>query len=106
LFNAYAKAINAAYHRTGSLFQHLFGRIEVTTYAYLARLVVYIHQNPQKHGFVADFRDWPYSSYHTLLSAKPAHVKRDDVLAWFGGRENLVTTHQQEVIALLPDDFD
>ena len=27
-------------------------------------LVLYIHQNPQKHEFVKDFREWPYSSYH------------------------------------------
>ena len=30
-FNAYAKAINKAYGRTGSLFQHPFGRIPVLT---------------------------------------------------------------------------
>ena len=30
LFNAYAKAINKTYRRTGSLFQHPFGRIPVT----------------------------------------------------------------------------
>ncbi len=29
-FNAYAKAINRAYGRTGSLFQHPFGRVPVT----------------------------------------------------------------------------
>jgi putative transposase len=29
-FNAYAKAINKAYNRTGSLFQHPFGRVPVT----------------------------------------------------------------------------
>ena len=60
LFNAYAKAINRAYGRTGSLFQHPFGRVPVTSDAYLVQLVAYIHRNPQRHGFVDDFRDWPY----------------------------------------------
>lgn len=62
LFNAYAKAINKAYGRTGSLFEERFGRIEVTSDAYFAGLIFYIHFNPQKHGFVKDFREWPWSS--------------------------------------------
>ena len=56
-FNAYTRTINHTYQRTGTLFQRPFGRIPVTTGAYFARLIVYIHQNPQKHGFVEDFRD-------------------------------------------------
>ena len=35
LFNAYAKAINKAYDRTGSLFENPFGRVPVTTESYL-----------------------------------------------------------------------
>jgi putative transposase len=62
---AYAKAINKAYGRIGALFQHHFGRHEVTSDFYFAKLICYIHFNPQKHGFVADFRDWPYSSFKT-----------------------------------------
>jgi putative transposase len=110
-FNAYAKAINTAYGRTGSLFEHPFGRIEVTSEAYYSRLVIHIHQNPQKHGFVCNFADWPYSSYQMLLSAQPTHLKRDDVLQWFGGTDNLAAAHQQEIVkrqlaALAPDDLD
>jgi REP-associated tyrosine transposase len=110
-FNAYTKAINKAYGRTGSLFEHPFGRIEVTSEAYYSRLIIYIHRNPQKHGFVTDFRDWPYSSYHALLSAKPTHLNREDVLNWFGDLDNLVATHQQEITerqigVLAPEDFD
>jgi putative transposase len=46
LFNAYAKAFNRAYHRTGALFQRPFGRIEITSDAYFMQVVVYIHRNP------------------------------------------------------------
>ena len=111
LFNAYAKAINKAYNRTGSLFEHPFGRVEVTSDAYLIWLVIYIHQNPQKHGFVDDFRTWPYSSYRTFLSTKPTRLKRGDVLAWFDCVDCFETSHQQEVPAhkiarLVPEDFD
>ena len=111
LFNAYARTINQHYGRTGALFQRPFGRIPVTTDAYFARLIVYIHQNPQKHGFVKDFRDWPYSSYYTLLSDKPTHLQRDTVLGWFDGVQNIAAWHlpemqDKEILALAPEDFD
>ncbi|MFC1464036.1 MAG: transposase [Candidatus Brachytrichaceae bacterium NZ_4S206] len=61
LFNAYAQAINKAYGRTGSLFEERFRRIEVTSHIHFTNLIFYIHFNPQKHGFVEDFRTWPWS---------------------------------------------
>ena len=111
LFNAYTRAFNAEYQRTGALFQRPFGRIEVTTDAYFLQLIAYIHQNPQKHRFVADFRDWPYSSYHAHLSDKPTRLKRDEVLVWFNGAEGFTRLHKQiikpeHIEALAPEDFD
>ncbi|MDO8588851.1 MAG: hypothetical protein Q7T82_17620 [Armatimonadota bacterium] len=91
--NSYAKAINRAYGRTGSLFQHHFGRLPVTSDRYLAAVIQYIHHNPQKHGFVNDFRDWPYSSYHALLSDKPTRLERAAVVDWFGGPRALRQSH-------------
>jgi putative transposase len=96
-FNAYAKAINKAYNRTGGLFQERFGRIPVRSDEYFACLVTYIHRNPQKHGFVDDFRDYPYSSYEAICSAKPTRLKRDQVLEWFSGRDWFLRTHQELV---------
>jgi hypothetical protein len=95
LCNAYAKAINKAYGRTGSLFEHPFGRIPVTSDGYFMNMVTYIHRNPQKHGFVDDFRDWPYSSYDAILLEKPTRVQRIVVLEWFGGLDNFLVEHQQ-----------
>jgi hypothetical protein len=60
-FNAYAKTINKAYGRTGSLFQHPVGRVPITTDRQFWNVIAYIHQNPQKHGFVKGFRDWTTS---------------------------------------------
>src|SRR5687767_15290111 len=79
-FNAYAKTINKAYGRTGSLFQHPFGRIPITTDRQFWNVIAYIHQNPLKHGFVKDFRDWKYSSYGMILSGKPSVIKREEVV--------------------------
>ncbi len=111
LFNAYARAFNRTYNRTGALFQRPFGRIAVTAERYFAQLVIYIHRNPQKHGFVTDFRTWPYSSYHTLLSHKPSRLQRDTVLEWFHGPEACITAHAgdidfQHLAPLVPEDFD
>lgn len=106
-FNPYAKAINKAYGRTGSLFQHPFGRRMIQTDAYFLRAVRYIHQNPQKHGFVDDFRSWPYSSYRTMLDMSPTIVKRDDLLEWFGGIKGCENIHQEnllEDVPFAPDD--
>ena len=95
LFNAYTKAVNTAYQRTGSLFERPFHRIQVTSDRYFTQLVVYIHQNPQRHGLLDDFRAWPYSSYQALLSSSPTRLKRDEVLDWFGGPEYVLDAHHQ-----------
>jgi len=94
-FNAYTKAINKAYQRTGSLFEKRYERIEVTNDRYFLALVRYIHRNPQAHRFVNDFREYPYSSYHAFFSAQPSFLKRDEVLAWFSGVKGFEELHQQ-----------
>lgn len=96
-FNAYAKGINKTYGRTGSLFQHPFGRVVIADDRQFAAVVRYIHQNPQKHGFVPDFREWPYSSYDSLLNDEPTHLQRDIVLDWFGGRGGYSRLHTEWV---------
>ena len=60
-------------------------------------VIAYIHQNPQKHKFVDDFRDWKYSSYGMILSEKPAFLQRAVVLDWFGGVEEYRQLHGQWV---------
>jgi putative transposase len=94
LYTAYVKAINKTYNRTGALFQHHFGRIPITSDQYFMALVRYIHRNPQKHGLVKNFRDWPFSSYHTLLSQETTLLARESVLGWFGGAGRFQRYHQ------------
>jgi REP element-mobilizing transposase RayT len=111
LFNAYARAFNRTCGRTGALFHRPFERIEVTSDRYFTNLVFYIHFNPQKHKFVDDFRDWPYSSYHALLSTKTTRVRREDVLAWFGGTDGLIQSHrlglpESDIMRLIIEDFE
>ena len=30
----------------------------------------YLHYNPVKHGYVGQVKDWPYSSFHSLVKAR------------------------------------
>jgi REP element-mobilizing transposase RayT len=96
-FNAYAKAINNAYGRSGSLFQHPFGRVLVTSDRQFWNVIVYIHQNPQKHRFVDDFREWKWSSYGIIPAEKPTKLNRGLVLDWFGGKEQYFKLHRDWV---------
>ena len=93
LFIAYAKAFNKAYGRTGGLFESPFKRSLVDHDGYFAYLVVYIHRNPRKHGFVDDFRLWPCSSYQAILSSQPTRIQRATVLDWFDGRPGFEEAH-------------
>jgi REP element-mobilizing transposase RayT len=111
LFNAYAKAFNKRNQRTGTLFQRPFGRVEITTNVQLIHLVTYIHQNPEKHGLVENFRDWKNSSYQVIVSiADDTQLRREEVLSWFGGIGGFVEAHHQnyemQKITYLIDDED
>ncbi len=86
-FNAYAKAFNKKYNRTGRLFAERFKRKLVSSDAYFSELIYYIHANPQKHRLVEDFRNYPYSSYKEILSLEPTNLSRDELLNWFGDRQ-------------------
>lgn len=106
LFKSHAQAITKAYKRTGALFEEPFRRIEIDSETYYTELIYYIHHNPQKHGFVADFRDYPHSSYHSHLSDLPTLLMRDSVLEWFGGKENFELAHLQKAQLKYKEKFD
>lgn len=110
-FNAYAKWFNLVYERTGSLFERRFKRIEIASDSYFTTLVFYIHFNPQKHGFVDDFREWKWSSYVPMLSNQNTKLQRATVLEWFDGRENFERFHQsvldeKKIAELTQEDFE
>ncbi len=98
LFNAYTKAINKRYHRTGSLFEHPFRRIKVESDIHLKYLVYYIHHNPIHHGFCDHYLDYPWSSYLTIVSPKATKLSRAEVLKWFRDKSNFKKFHSQEQI--------
>ena len=112
LFNAYAKRCTTIHTRTGSLFQRPFRRVVVTSNAQLFHLVTYIHRNPEKHGLVDDFQDWPYSSYQTLVAeTEDTYLNWAEVMSWFGAISNFKHSHQMDaeilkIDNLIADDMD
>lgn len=98
LFNAYTKAINKRYHRTGSLFEHPFQRIPVKSNDQFKYLVYYIHHNPIHHEFCDHFLDYPWSSYLTIVSPKTTKLKRSEVLKWYNNKSNFEKFHSDEEI--------
>jgi len=92
-FNSYTKSINKAQSRTGGLFETPFKRKVVNSDTYFTHLIWYIHFNPQKHGFVSDFKDYPYSSYHSNSSTKLSKFANHQVIDWFGNENNYINFH-------------
>jgi REP element-mobilizing transposase RayT len=101
LFNSYSKSINKKYGRSGSLFKDRFSRIKLDSEEYLKNLILYIHLNPTHHSFIDDFRNYKYSSYHSILSDKPTNLLRADVITLFDDKQNFIDAHKiKEVIIL------
>ena len=66
-FAAYEAYFNRTYQRSGFLFNGRTPRKIPRKMDLLCTLIVYIHQNPQIHGIVSDFRYWPFSSCYAYL---------------------------------------
>ncbi|MBA4318341.1 MAG: transposase [Flavobacterium sp.] len=95
LFNSYAKSINTAYNRTGSLFQEHLQKNRIENEEYLKQLIVYVHLNPVKHKFTKSFETYLQSSYRSFLSNKETSIDRDFILELFGGLENFKFYHDE-----------
>ena len=99
-FNAYTKAFNLQQNRRGSLFQRPFKRKPVLDESYFTELIVYIHNNPVKHGFVNNILDWEHSSFHSYLSQKQSKLNRRYLENWFGDSEKLIAFHKEMSIKI------
>jgi REP element-mobilizing transposase RayT len=97
LFNAYTKAFNKRYKRTGSLFEHTFRRKLISNETYVKRIILYIHNNPVHHGFCSHPMEYPWSSYLSCVSVKSTKLKRDAVMGWFDNEANFKYWHNQKI---------
>jgi putative transposase len=67
LLGAYTKYVNQSYSHSGNLIVDGAAREVPRNTRLICDLIVYIHQNPQIHGIVSDFRHWPFSSCYAYL---------------------------------------
>lgn len=95
LFNAYSRYLNNLHQTTGALFERPFKRKLIDTDEYLRQVILYIHNNPVLHGFCSHPLEYPWSSYLTCTSDKATKLKRDEVIAWFGGKTNCEEEHRK-----------
>jgi len=93
LFNSYAQSINKSYKRTGSLFESPFERKEIRHNHHLTALIMYCHFNPQQHGFVTDFRNYEFTSYHSIIANDNHIIATEKVIEWFGSKNLFEKAH-------------
>ncbi|GEN76686.1 hypothetical protein [Chryseobacterium hagamense] len=90
LISSYTQAFNKVYRRSGPVFESPFKRIRIDSEEYLRNLVIYIHQNPE------NFQNYKFSSYLAVLSETRTLLLRNEVMEWFGDRENFIACHRKE----------
>ena len=105
LFNAYSKAFNKRYHRHGSLFERPFKRKLILSKEYLKQLVVYIHNNPIRHGFVENIMDYPWSSYLSCFNEKPINNPPNSVIKWFKDETGFKNNHSPKNNLSIDDEW-
>lgn len=93
LFNSYTKSYNKMYRRMGSLFIPNFKRKEINSDSYLTSIIHYIHHNPIHHSFVKLLTDWPWSLYPDFLLPELNSLQQE-VINWFGNREQFIRFHE------------
>ncbi|WP_312752075.1 hypothetical protein [Epilithonimonas hominis] len=101
-FNAYTKAINKCYNRTESLLEKPFKRKRITEESFLKQVILYIHNNPVKHGLTNNVKDYKWSSYNSILSSKNSKLKRKEVLDYFEDESNFIFSHNNYELLNLP----
>lgn len=94
--NAYTKAINKKYNRSGSLFQKPFKRIKIKKEIYLLNLIVYVHLNPLKHNLNTPYEKYKYSSYLEILNHKNQLVFSNQVIKLFEDEKNYIAVHRMK----------
>jgi len=92
-FNSYAKAINKAYGRTGSLFQEHLKRNRINSNETLVQAVAFVHLNPEFHKVCSDFASYNHSSYKAYLCLQPTMLTRQYIIALFGGIDHFKHEH-------------
>lgn len=93
LFLAYCNYFNRTYNRKGNLFNRGFKRIWVDNDLYFQKLVLYVHQNPVKHGISEKFEDYQWSSFQEYFHEQEFINNTEKTLKLFEGFDNFSDAH-------------
>lgn len=96
IFNSYSQAFNKENKRHGALIESPFKRKLITSDQYLINVIIYIHQNPERHAFTDQFSKYNFSSYQSILDNSTL-LKRDEVIELFDNKENFILSHQKTI---------
>jgi putative transposase len=104
LFTSYTNSFNKVYKRRGSLFEPRYKRLLIETETHLKNTIVYIHNNPVKHGFVKSSKEWNFSSYnHIVNKTNPSWLVAEETIGYFNDKSNFIFCHQNKSIG--KDDY-
>ena len=104
-FISYSMSINIQEKRKGNLFQRAFKRKIIDDERYFYAAVYYIHANPIHHKLVKDLRDYKFSSYDSLSGNNKTKLCRDELIEWFGGKENFISYHSEMKRSYFSDNY-
>jgi len=94
-FQSYALSFNKVNHRKGNLFYKPFKRVEVNKELHFIQTIIYIHANPAKHRLMKDFTKYNWSSWSSYMSDAPSQLLRQEVIDWFGNKEQFIKAHKE-----------
>lgn len=95
--NSYTKSFNKINNRKGTLFMDYMKRSIVNKDSDFTNYVWYIHKNAVHHQLTNSIGEWKFDSYNSLISDLPTALLRNEVLEWFGGKEEFIKFHQQTI---------
>jgi len=104
--NTYTKKKNYQSGRRGGLLCQSINRNLITSEEYLQMCIVYIHNNPLKHGLCYSSEKWKYSSYNAIISDRPTEIKRDEVLEWFESKDNFIKYNNSKADDIFAEKYD
>ena len=94
---SFANYINNKYNRKGGIFQKPFKRIIIENDAHLQQAIIYTNANAQKHGMVADYKHYQYSSYLHTLQNDQYFIDSKSIFHFFGGSQKFLSAHDLQV---------
>ena len=94
---SYSSYCNNKRGRKGGIFQKPFKRIKIEDDIHLQQAIVYTNANAQKHKLVNDFKKHSYSSYAAIINEDDYFVETENVINFFGSKENFIKIQQDQV---------